>query len=72
MSVNIGFNCEVFSASRVTIGAGTLLAAYAYLIGGDHELSDPSLPIRDQKRSSAGVQVGTAPGLDPAPASSTA
>ncbi len=57
--VNIGFNCEVFSASRVTIGAGTLLAAYAYLIGGDHELSDPSLPIRDQKRSSAGVQVGS-------------
>src|SRR5690242_9130266 len=25
---NIGFNCEVFSASRVEIGAGTLVAAY--------------------------------------------
>ena len=35
---NIGFNCEVFSASRVSIGRDTLLAAYAYLIGGDHDL----------------------------------
>src|SRR4051812_3429700 len=25
---NVGFNCEIFSASRVRIGAGTLLAAY--------------------------------------------
>ena len=35
--VNIGFNCEVFSASHVRIGARTLLAAYCYVIGGDHE-----------------------------------
>ena len=35
--VNIGFNCEVFSASHVRIGARTLLAAYCYVIGGDHD-----------------------------------
>ena len=56
--VNIGFNCEVFSASSVTIGAGTLLAAYAYLIGGDHIAGDPDVPIRHQQRVSAGIHVG--------------
>ena len=34
---NIGFNCELFSASRVRIGRDTLVAAYCYLIGGDHD-----------------------------------
>lgn len=56
--VNIGFNCEVFSASTVTIGTGTLLAAYAYLVGGDHVASDPDVPIRDQQRVSAGIRIG--------------
>jgi len=56
--VNIGFNCEVFSASTVSIGPGTLLAAYAYLIGGDHAAGDPDVPIREQERVSAGIRVG--------------
>jgi len=55
---NIGFNCEVFSASRVTIGAGVLMAAYAYVIGGDHDFSDPGKSVLDQGRTSAGVSVG--------------
>jgi acetyltransferase-like isoleucine patch superfamily enzyme len=55
---NIGFNCELFSASRVRVGKGTLLAAYCYLIGGDHDFSDPSVSVLDQKRTSAGVEVG--------------
>jgi acetyltransferase-like isoleucine patch superfamily enzyme len=55
---NIGFNCELFSASRVSIGANTLLAAYTYVIGGDHDLSDPSRPVVDEARTSAGVTVG--------------
>src|SRR3954453_19775710 len=38
---NVGFNCEIFSASTVTIGRDTLLAAYCYVIGGDHDCSDP-------------------------------
>ena len=42
---NIGFNCEIFSASRVRIGANALLAAYCYLIGGDHDFSDASRPV---------------------------
>ena len=55
---NIGFNCEVFSASDVTIGRDTLLAAYCYIIGGDHDFSDPSRSILEQSRKSAGVRVG--------------
>jgi acetyltransferase-like isoleucine patch superfamily enzyme len=56
--VNIGFNCELFSASRVTIGARTLLAAYCYVIGGDHDWSDPERPVLEQARVSKGVAIG--------------
>ena len=55
---NIGFNCEIFSASRVTIGADTLLAAYCYVIGGDHDFSDPSAAVLAQGRRSSGVTIG--------------
>jgi acetyltransferase-like isoleucine patch superfamily enzyme len=55
---NVGFNCEVFSASRVTIGKRVLLAAYTYVIGGDHDFSDPSKPVLEQSRTSAGVAIG--------------
>jgi acetyltransferase-like isoleucine patch superfamily enzyme len=55
---NIGFNCEVFSASRVTIGRMVLMAAYSYVIGGDHDFSDPAKAILAQGRVSAGVSIG--------------
>jgi acetyltransferase-like isoleucine patch superfamily enzyme len=55
---NIGFNCEVFSASRVTIGESVLMAAYSYVIGGDHDFSDPTAAVLAQARTSAGVQIG--------------
>ncbi len=55
---NLGFNCEVFSASRVTIGKGVLMAAYTYVIGGDHDFSDPSKSVLEQTRTSAGVAIG--------------
>jgi acetyltransferase-like isoleucine patch superfamily enzyme len=55
---NIGFNCEIFSASRVTVGRSVLIAAYSYLIGGGHEFSDPSTPVLAQKRTSVGIGVG--------------
>ena len=56
---NIGFNCEVFSASRVTIGPDALLAAYCYVIGGDHDWSDPTRPVLQQPRTSLGVAIGS-------------
>jgi acetyltransferase-like isoleucine patch superfamily enzyme len=55
---NLGFNCEVFSASRVGIGRDTRLAAYCYVIGGDHGFADPERPIGEQVRTSAGVTIG--------------
>jgi acetyltransferase-like isoleucine patch superfamily enzyme len=58
-AANIGFNCEVFSASRVTLGASVLMAAYSYVIGGDHDFSDPSKSVLDQSRTSTGVTIGT-------------
>jgi acetyltransferase-like isoleucine patch superfamily enzyme len=59
---NIGFNCEIFSASRVTIGRGTLVAAYAYLVGGDHEAGDRSQGVLAQGRRSRGIAVGAGAG----------
>jgi acetyltransferase-like isoleucine patch superfamily enzyme len=55
---NIGFNCELFSASHVRVGRDTLLAAYCYLIGGDHDFADPDRPVLAQVRTSSGVRVG--------------
>jgi acetyltransferase-like isoleucine patch superfamily enzyme len=55
---NIGFNCEIFSASRVSIGRATLVAAYAYLIGGDHDAADRASGVLEQGRVSRGVAVG--------------
>ena len=55
---NIGFNCELFSASAVRVGRQTLLAAYCYVIGGDHDLSDPATPVLLQPRRSTGVSIG--------------
>jgi acetyltransferase-like isoleucine patch superfamily enzyme len=55
---NVGFNCEIFSASRVRLGERTLMAAYCYLIGGDHDFRDTGTPVLDQPRTSAGISVG--------------
>jgi acetyltransferase-like isoleucine patch superfamily enzyme len=55
---NVGFNCEIFSASRVVVGRDVLVAAYCYVIGGDHDFSDPSQPVLTQRRTSSGVSIG--------------
>jgi acetyltransferase-like isoleucine patch superfamily enzyme len=55
---NIGFNCEIFSASRVRVGRQTLIAAYTYLVGGDHEFRGDGRAVIEQARRSAGIDVG--------------
>lgn len=55
---NIGFNCEIFSAARVDVGPRALLAAYCYVIGGDHDWKDAGRPVLDQGRRATGVTVG--------------
>jgi acetyltransferase-like isoleucine patch superfamily enzyme len=55
---NIGFNCEIFSASLVRVGERALIAAYCYLIGGDHDFNNPSRPVLEQTRRSTGITIG--------------
>lgn len=56
--VNISYNCVVFSASSVRIGADTLLAAYCYVVGGGHEFERVDVPVVRQGRPSQGIEVG--------------
>lgn len=56
--VNIGFNCEIFSGSRVTVGPYGLFAAYSYLVGGGHEFESGGSPVIEQQRVSRGITLG--------------
>jgi acetyltransferase-like isoleucine patch superfamily enzyme len=56
--INIGFNCEVFSSSRVEVGDYGLFAAYTYVVGGGHDHSDLGAVMIDQPRPSQGVTIG--------------
>jgi acetyltransferase-like isoleucine patch superfamily enzyme len=56
-NVNIGSNCQIFSAGSVEIGANVLMAAYSYIIGGGHRYDDPDVPISRQGREARGVRV---------------
>ncbi len=54
---NLGFNCEIFSASRVRIGKSILMAAYTYLVGGDHLYDRVDIPVLEQGRTARGIDV---------------
>lgn len=54
---NIGFNCEIFSAARVRVGKRVLMAAYTYLVGGDHLYDRTDVPVLDQGRTARGIEV---------------
>jgi acetyltransferase-like isoleucine patch superfamily enzyme len=56
--INIGFNCEVFSSSRVEVSDYGLFAAYVYVVGGGHDHSDVGAVMIDQPRPSKGVTIG--------------
>jgi acetyltransferase-like isoleucine patch superfamily enzyme len=55
---NVGFNVEIFSAATVHVGARTLIAAYAYLVGGDHLFDRVDVPVLEQGRTARGIDVG--------------
>ena len=54
---NIGFNSEIFSAARVRLGKNTLVAAYTYLVGGDHLHDRTDTPVLYQGRTAKGIEV---------------
>lgn len=56
--VNVSYNCAVFSASSVRIGAQTLLAAYCYVVGGGHDFDQLDRPVVQQGRPSKGIEIG--------------
>ena len=55
---NVGFNVEIFSAATVHVGARTLIAAYTYLIGGDHLFDRVDIPVLHQGRTARGIEIG--------------
>jgi acetyltransferase-like isoleucine patch superfamily enzyme len=55
---NLGFHCEVFSGSTVTVGRHGLFAAQAYLVGGGHQFEDSEKAVIDQPRVSKGIRLG--------------
>lgn len=56
--VNIGFNCEIFSGSRVVLEDDVLVAAYTYFIGGGHAFDRKDLKVQEQERTSEGITAG--------------
>jgi acetyltransferase-like isoleucine patch superfamily enzyme len=54
---NVGFNVEVFSAARVRVGKRVLIAAYTYLVGGDHLYDRTDIPVLEQGRTARGIEV---------------
>jgi len=56
-NVNIGFNCVVSSLSRIIIKKNHLMAAFCYLVGGDHDSDRTDIPVLEQGRSSKGITI---------------
>jgi acetyltransferase-like isoleucine patch superfamily enzyme len=56
-NTNIGFNCEIVSANYVKVGKNVLMAAYTYIIDGDHDFERIDIPIVDQGRHARGIDI---------------
>ncbi|HSF17317.1 MAG TPA: acyltransferase [Vicinamibacteria bacterium] len=55
---NIGFNCEIFSAHRVRVGRDVMMAAYVYLVGGDHMRDRLDVAVSEQGRIGLPIEIG--------------
>ena len=69
--VNLGFNCEIFSGSRVVVGAYGLFAAQTYVIGGGHHFASPESPCSSRPARRRASASGRTSGWAPASRSST-
>ncbi len=56
-NVNIGFNCVISSLSSIVIKKNHLMAAFCYLVGGDHDSDRTDIPVLQQGRSSKGIMI---------------
>jgi acetyltransferase-like isoleucine patch superfamily enzyme len=55
---NLGFNCEIFAADQVRVGRDVMLAAYVYLVGGDHMHDRTDVPVSQQGRIGLPIHIG--------------
>jgi acetyltransferase-like isoleucine patch superfamily enzyme len=55
---NVGFNCEIFAADEVRVGKDVMLAAYVYLVGGDHMHDRLDIPVSHQGRIGLPIRIG--------------
>jgi acetyltransferase-like isoleucine patch superfamily enzyme len=58
--VNVSANCELFSSNSLSVGQGTFIAAYSYLLsGGEYEI-DSAVPLKEQPgtKSRGATRVG--------------
>lgn len=56
-NVNIGFNCVISSLGSIVIKKNHLMAAFCYLVGGDHMADRTDIPILNQGRTAKGIVV---------------
>ena len=57
--VNIGSFCRIATQSKVRIGKSTLVAAYAYIGPGNHQIGDEDTPLISQDmENKGGVEIG--------------
>ncbi len=54
-NVNIGFNCVISSLGSIVIKENHLMAAFCYLVGGDHIADRTDVPILFQGRTAKGI-----------------
>lgn len=57
-NVNIGFNCEIQSSNYVSIGKNTLIAAYVYIIAGDHLHDIAGQSVSSMHGTGKGIVIG--------------
>lgn len=56
-NVNIGFNCVISSLGSIVIKENHLMAAFCYLVGGDHVADRTDMPILYQGRTAKGIMI---------------
>lgn len=56
-NVNISFNCVIASLSSIVIKKNHLMAAFCYLVGGNHGSDRTDIPVLFQSRSSKGIMI---------------
>lgn len=43
--VTIGWNVELYSLGKISIGSGTIISQHAHLCAGSHDITQPNLPL---------------------------